>query len=198
MTSTGEAGQQRTPQKLPKFLEKEKILKILDKAKKTRTRDYIFLETLWRTGIRVDEIVDIKKSDIKEDGTLLIRGKGKKERMIPLEKNLETILRLYMDSLSGGEQTRLFDFTTRTARNICYKYSPFHTKKIPRFRKHIKVYEAHPHTFRHSFAVNWIKCGGNLRSLQKILGHSRLETTSIYLDLTAQDLKEDMEKVDFE
>ena len=196
MTVTGESKTQRRPKKLPKALSKADILTIINKAKRERKRDYILLETLWRTGMRVAELVNLKKCDVK-DGYIIVReGKGKQDRTIPLDKTLDTILGLYIDGLKGGEQTKLFDMTTRNVQHICHKYSPYHF--ATQGDKTVRTYEAHPHTYRHSFAVNWIREGGNIRALQKILGHKHLDTTAIYLDLTAEDLKAEMEKVSFE
>jgi site-specific recombinase XerD len=78
----------------------------------------------------------------------------------------------------------VFPLTTAQIRNIVHRYQP-------------NGEVAKPHTFRHSFAVHCLKQGMNLRSLQKILGHNDLATTSIYLDLIAKDIKEDYRKVEW-
>jgi integrase/recombinase XerD len=74
----------------------------------------------------------------------------------------------------------LFPLSTRQIRNIVYRYS-----------------ELHPHTFRHSFAVYCLRNGMNLRALQKILGHSGLNTTQVYLDLVGADLQDEYKKVNW-
>jgi integrase/recombinase XerD len=88
---------------------------------------------------------------------------------------------------------KVFPLTERQVRNIIYKYSPYHLEK--RDEKEIKVYDVHPHTIRHSFAVHCLKNGINLRALQKILGHNSLTTTQIYLDIVGKDIKDDFNKV---
>ena len=84
--------------KLPKYLEKREIAAILNKAKQHRYRDYIILLTLWRTGMRNSELVNLRKKDIM-DSTIIIRGgKGDKDRVIPLENELGNLLGLYARS----------------------------------------------------------------------------------------------------
>jgi site-specific recombinase XerD len=178
----GDFGHAQTPNILPKFLTKEEVLAILENAKKDKIRNYIMLQFLWRTGVRVGELVKIRKEDIKEGNIYIKQGKGKKDRVIPLQKGLDDILGFYLDSLKP--KNKLFPIGVRQVRNVINKYLP-------------KGIKAHPHTFRHSFAVNCLLGGMNIRSLQKILGHKSLEHTSIYLDITAKNLKEDMDKVVF-
>lgn len=166
--------------KLPKFIGQEEISAILDKARKDRYRNYILLLMMTRTGMRVSEVTKIKKRDISDDGIMIRQGKGGKDRLIPLEKELSNILGLFCDSLKP--KSKLFPISTRQVRNIVYKYAP-------------AGLEVHPHTLRHSFAVHCLKSGMNIRSLQKILGHNNLTTTQVYLDITGADVKEDFGKV---
>jgi site-specific recombinase XerD len=165
---------------LPKYLTDTEISHILDNAKKTNYRDFIILLTLWRTGMRNSELVNLRKNDIVDSQIIVREGKGRKDRVIPLESELENLLRLYSDRL--GYRDVLFELSDRQIRNIVYKHSP-------------AEYKAHPHTFRHSFAVHCLKEGMNIRTLQKILGHSHLTTTAIYLDLVGKDLSDDFKKV---
>jgi len=169
---------------LPKYLNYSVISGILDKVKKERKklsyRNYIILMTLARTGMRASEVAKLKKQDIKDDALIVREGKGKKDRIIPLDSELSNLLGLYSDRLSPKD--KIFDISTRQIRNIVYKYVP-------------DELDASPHTFRHSFAVHCLKNGMNLRSLQKILGHSSLTTTQIYLDVVSKDIKEDYDKI---
>jgi integrase/recombinase XerD len=177
-----EFNNKRQVKTLPKYLNKEEISQILDRAKQSHYRDFIILLTLWRTGVRNSELIKIRKNDIV-DGTLIIRqGKGKKDRVIPLESELENLLRLYSDWLPYNGM--IFKIKQRQIRNIVKKYSPVE-------------WNVHPHTFRHSFAVHCLKKGMNLRTLQKILGHSSLTTTQVYLDLVGKDISDDFKKVEW-
>ncbi len=173
-----------TPKTLPKYISKEEISSMLERAKnegkKFSYRNYIILMTLSRTGLRANELVNLRKKDIAEKTIIVRQGKGKKDRVIPLDKELSGLLGLYVDRLTPKD--RVFDMTGRQVRNIVYKYAP-------------DGLDVHPHTLRHSFAVQCLQSGINLRSLQKILGHSNLNTTSVYLDLVGQDVIDDFEKV---
>jgi integrase/recombinase XerC len=170
----------KKPKTLPKYITETEINNILDKAKKDRYRNYILLLCLWRTGMRNSEIIKLQKRDILNDTIIVRDAKWGKDRVIPLEGELGNLLGLYTDSMQP--KTRLFSITDRQVRNIVYKYSP-------------NGLDVHPHTFRHSFAVYCLKHGMNLRSLQKILGHSSLNTTQVYLDLVGEDIKDDFGKV---
>ena len=168
---------EKQPKTLPKYVSKEVINELLDKAKKSDYRDYILLLTLWRTGMRVSDIVNLRKKDIMDDTLFIKKGKGLKDRVIPLNNELGALLGLYVDN--NTPNAKVFNIKERQVRNIVYKYNK----------------DLHPHTIRHSFAVLYLKSGGNLRSLQIILGHSNLNTTAIYLDLVAEDIKDDYKKI---
>jgi integrase/recombinase XerD len=168
------------PKQLPKYVSKEVIEQAIDKANhdtgKHGRRNHLILTILWQTGIRAEELANLHKKDIQLD-TLIVRGgKGGKDRVIPIKNETRNLLLVYSDQLKGED--RLFPISVRQVRNIVYKYS-----------------DLHPHTFRHSFAVHCLRNGMNLRALQKILGHSGLNTTQVYLDLVGSDLKDEYEKV---
>lgn len=174
----GELPKYSTPKTLPKYYNKEEVLMVLDKAKNHNKRNYLLLLVMFRTGLRVSEVVKLEKQDIK-DGNIKVRlGKGGKDRIVPIESELENILGFYLDGLQPHD--KLFPLTTRRVQDICHKYGGS---------------SLHPHVMRHSFAVHCLKNGMNLRSLQKILGHSSLNTTQVYLDLVGEDVKQDFEKV---
>lgn len=167
---------------LPKYITPDAVHIMLDHAKSVNKRDYLVLLTLWQTGLRCSELTHLERKDVI-DGVVIVRnGKGHKDRSVPLSKELEVILGFYMDTFTPSQ--RLFDLSERTVRNITYKYAP-------------DGVSVHPHTLRHSFAVNCLKNCMNLRNLQRVMGHARLDTTEVYLDLTADDLKQDFDKVRF-
>jgi len=167
---------------LPKYISNEEILNMLNKAKKVKYRDYILILLLSRTGMRIGEVVKLRKRDIVDDTIIIRQGKGKKDRVIPLESELGNILGLYADSKSPRD--KLFDISDRQVRNIVSKYAP-------------DGIDVHPHTLRHSFAVHCLKSGMNIRSLQKILGHSSLTTTQVYLDVIGKDIVDDFRSVEW-
>lgn len=171
-----------TPKELPKYCSKEEIEVIIAKADhdtgKHGRRNHIILTVLWQTGMRAEEITNLRKKDIQADTIIIRGGKGGKDRVIPVKNDLRNLLLLYSDQLNGDEQ--IFPLSTRQIRNIVYRYS-----------------EMHPHTFRHSFAVYCLKSGMNIRTLQKILGHSGLNTTQVYLDLSGVDINDEYKKVNW-
>lgn len=176
----------KTSKKLPYYYEKEVISSILDKANNDKNihknRNYLILLTLWRTGMRASEVINLRKEDIKEKTIIIRQGKGNIDRTIPLDKELGILFGFYMETKKLKPKDKLFNLKVRQLRNIVYKYAP-------------DDLDIHPHTFRHSFAMYCLKSGMNLRSLQKILGHSSLTTTEIYLKMTGKDVIDDFEKV---
>jgi len=172
-----------TPKRLPKYLMESVILEILHEAKKHNRRNYLMLLILWRTGIRISELVKLEKRDFREDIIFIRLGKGKKDRTVPLDMKLNDIVGFYTDGINPNE--KLFHISDRQVRNIINKYSK------------PKGIHAYPHIFRHSYAVHCLKNGMNLRSLQKILGHKNLNTTEIYLDIVGEDIQDDFRKVKF-
>jgi len=169
------------PKKLPKYLSKEEINTVLDKVNhdnnKHGRRNYLMLFCLWRTGMRVSDLVHLKKSDLKEDTIIIRQGKGKKDRVIPFNHELRNLLLTYADTMDKDQI--LFNLQRRQINNIIKKYNP----------------DIHAHTFRHSFSVHYLKSGGNLRSLQLILGHSCLNVTEKYLILSGIDVRNDYNKI---
>lgn len=169
------------PKKLPKYLGKDAIDAVLERANRDNNkhgrRNYIMLLALWRTGMRVSDLVHLRKSDIKEDTINIRDGKGAKGRIIPLSFDFRALLLTYADSMD--KDAILFPLKCRQVNNIIKKYDP----------------SMHAHLFRHSFSYHYVKSGGSIRALQKILGHTDLATTSIYLDLVSADLVEDYAKI---
>jgi len=169
------------PKKLPKYYTKQEILDVLDKANhdmnKHGRRNYLIMFTLWCTGMRVSDLVNLIKNDIKDNAIVIRKGKGKKDRVIPISLELRNLLLTKADNLPGN--SRVFPLTRHQINNIIKKYDR----------------TLHAHVFRHSFAVHFLKSGGNIRSLQLILGHKHINTTQVYLILSGVDLADDYNKV---
>ena len=177
--------EQNSRKKLPKFLQKTEVEKILDRAQNENTEHYLMILTLFRAGLRVSELVSLTPDDIDlENDRIEIReGKGAKDRVVPLHPELKSNLKTYMDIKELKDSDKLFDYSERWVQEIVKKYTD-------------KDWVT-PHTFRHSFAVHVINSGMDSRKLQKMLGHSSLSTTEIYLDLTAKQVVDDfLEKVE--
>jgi len=179
----------RLPQKLPDTLSKEEINQILnsiDLSEPSGTRNRAILETLYASGLRVSELVNLKISMIYEDeGFLRVIGKGNKERLVPIGKEALKFIKIYRDEIrshmtvkkehsdtlflnrrgSGLSRVSVFTIVKDTARTAGI------TKNIS------------PHTFRHSFATHLVENGADLRAVQEMLGHESITTTEIYTHL---------------
>jgi integrase/recombinase XerC len=187
----------RTPRqnkRLPKAITVEQVEKLLsapDDRDLLGARDRAILETLYSTGIRVSELVGINHGDIDEPGrVLIVRGKGRRERLVPLGSHALTALLHYMNMLrSQPEKSSLTGpgmplfinkhggrLSTRSVR-----------RKVSKYLTQAGLDPAiSPHTLRHSFATHLLDNGADLRAVQELLGHQSLSTTQVYTHLTTQ------------
>lgn len=157
-------------------------------------RNRAIIEVLYGSGLRVSELVTLKFSDIRrEEGFMIIRGKGDKQRMVPISNlSLEEIDKYlkFRNSLGikKGEEDYVFlnqrgSHLTRTMILIMVKDLALRagiTKTIS------------PHTFRHSFATSMLEGGANLRVIQMLLGHENIVTTEIYTHIDNQRMREEI------
>ncbi|MCX5695562.1 MAG: site-specific tyrosine recombinase XerD [Candidatus Omnitrophica bacterium] len=155
------------------------------------TRDRAILETLYATGMRVSEAVNLKKDNVNLDiGFLRCVGKGNKERVIPLGKKAIASINRYLETsrpklLKNRDSD--FLFVSRFGKNISRQSFWKMVKKYAlaaRIKKPIK-----PHILRHSFATHLLEHGADLRSVQEMLGHSNISTTQIYTHINKDRLK---------
>ncbi len=155
----------------------------------TTIRDYVMFELLYSSGLRASELVSLKIEDINlEAGFLRVLGKGSKERVVPVNIRAMEIVKRYItrqrpEILKKRRSSYLF---------VTKRGGPM-TRQ--RFWQTIKTLgrrcgiELSPHTMRHSFATHLLEGGADLRSLQKMLGHSDISTTQIYTKVTTERLK---------
>ncbi len=183
---------------LPKFLsvkEVEILLQQPDESVERGLRDKAMLELLYATGLRVSELVSLRLSDLNlRDGFLICRGKGGKERIVPLGKSAAAAVRHY---LAGARRAFLLHETDVLF--LTYRGNAFTRQG---FWKVLKAY-AHkacldekisPHVLRHSFATHLLERGADLRSVQLMLGHSQITTTQIYTHVSRMQLRRIYEK----
>ena len=189
----------RIAMRLPGVLSRadmERLLSQPDISRPLGVRDLAMLETLYATGLRVSELVNLKTQDLNlEAGYLRTLGKGSKERVVPMGEKAVTAVKEY---LSGARQ-RL----TKSA-NSPYLFLTLRGRPMTRqaFWKIIKKYgrqalikkKLTPHSIRHSFASHLLDAGADLRSVQVMLGHADISTTQIYTHVTRERLKEVHEK----
>jgi len=184
----------RLDKNLPKFLTEKEMRRVLDirdrKKDKAFLRDKAILEFLYSTGARVSEMTSLKRDDVDLIAAVVkVRGKGKKERLLPMGEPAIAAIKKYLDTRLDKNPSLFVNLrggtlTDRAVRNIVDKY-------IKRAALIIKV---SPHIFRHSFATHILNRGADLRSVQELLGHSSISTTQVYTHLSVDALKRVYEK----
>ena len=159
-------------------------------------RDKAIFELMYSSGLRVTELCSLKIEDISFEGKYLrIFGKGKRERIVPINESALDILRRYIHTsrviLVKGKNTRDLFLNFRGD-----KISRVGIWKIVKetMRKSGIEKNVHPHTLRHSFATHLIQHGADLRSVQRTLGHSDITTTEIYTHVDSSHLKKQIDK----
>jgi integrase/recombinase XerC len=183
----------RQDKRLPHFLSADQMTKLLDAPADTRlgTRDRALFETMYSAGLRVSELVGINVDDMDLDGgTLVVRGKGKRERVALLGRPAIKSMREWLEArdglVAGMPAPPDAVFLNRFGRRLT-------TRSVARF---LDKYLARagldprssPHTLRHSFATHLLDAGADVRSVQELLGHRSLGTTQIYTHVTTNRL----------
>ena len=182
------------PEHLPVVLTLEEIDRIedsIDLSKAEGARNRAIIEVLFSCGLRVSELVNMKLSDLYlEDRVLLVRGKGNKDRLVPVSnKAIADLKRWFFDrnlmKIKPGEDDYVFlnrrgAHLTRTMILIMVKRQA----EEAGIKKTIS-----PHTFRHSFATALLQGGADLRSIQAMLGHEKIDTTLVYTHISNEQLR---------
>ena len=180
--------------KLPDVLqvnEIEKIISCIDLSKPLGHRNSAIIETLYGSGLRVSELINLRISDIHfDESLLLVTGKGNKQRLVPLGAVCAKQLKHYLNAIrvhtavkkehqdivflnqNGRQLTRAMIFTI--VRNATANAGI--QKKVS------------PHTFRHSFATHLLENGADLRSIQLMMGHENITTTEVYMHVDTRHL----------
>jgi integrase/recombinase XerD len=192
---TAELRGPRKSQRLPRVLSREEVARLLREPKGTEPlalRDRALLEVMYACGLRVSEAIGLDVADVDlDEGMLRARGKGSKERLVPIGRQAVGALRVYCNrgrpTLVGARvEPRLF-VNRRGAgltRQGLYKIVQGHARGAGMQER------MSPHTLRHSFATHLLAGGCDLRSLQEMLGHADLATTQVYTQLSADRLKD--------
>jgi integrase/recombinase XerC len=195
----------RTPKqskRLPKAIPVEQVEALLDAPDNHDTlgaRDRAILETLYSTGVRVSELVDLNRNDLDHaTQTLHVRGKGKKERIVPLGSHALAAIRHYLTLLEPdprfAELRRRTMYETAIPLFINKSGGRLSSRSV---RRKLDKYlitvgldpGISPHTLRHSFATHLLDNGADLRSVQELLGHQSLSTTQVYTHLSTMRLR---------
>ncbi|HEY3970709.1 MAG TPA: tyrosine recombinase, partial [Solirubrobacteraceae bacterium] len=181
--------------RLPKVLSREQVAKLLAQPKGSEPlalRDRALLELMYACGLRVSEAIGLELSDVDlEEGMLRARGKGSKERIVPVGRRAVGALELYLArgrSVLVGVQVQSSLFVNHRGgtltRQGLYKVIQNHARTAG------LAEQMTPHTLRHTFATHLLAGGCDLRSLQEMLGHADLATTQVYTHLSAERLKD--------
>lgn len=182
---------------LPEVLTLEEIdamIAAINPDKAEASRDRAMMEVLYGCGLRVSELIGLEISKIyAEEGYLVVRGKGSKERIVPMSEAAVSTLEDYFEDRSvldvkpGCENTV---FLNRRGRRLTRERVFQIVKSLAEdagIRKNIS-----PHTLRHSFATHLLEGGANLRAIQQMLGHETIATTQIYIHLDRSTLRSDI------
>jgi integrase/recombinase XerD len=182
--------------KLPDTLSVEEIdalIAALDLSRADGMRNKAMLETLYGCGLRVSELVSLKRSDLSLDvGFIKVTGKGDKERLVPIGSVAARYLRIYLDEVrihipvKPGMEDLVF--LNRRGSGLSRVMVFLIIKDLAGRIGLNKVIS--PHTFRHSFATHLVEGGADLRAVQEMLGHESITTTEIYTHLDRSYLKE--------
>ena len=176
---------------LPSFMTEEEVYKLIESAFAKNSadllgsRDRAILEVFYSSGLRISELVGLDLPDIDFiSGILKIRGKGKKERIVPIGESALKVVRNYLERRKKQTDAVFLNknsqrITTRGVRDIVVKYL-----RLAGIKPGVSA-----HTFRHSFATHLLNRGADLRTVQELLGHANLSTTQIYLHMTTDKLK---------
>jgi integrase/recombinase XerC len=182
----------KLPKRLPRVPTMQEMNSVLDAQMPDvaafAERDRLILELLYGCGIRNSELTGINLDDIhRNQGIILVRGKGKKQRLVPFGESARDALRDYLPPREATLNQR--QRTGETALLINLRGTRLTTRSVGRIVKSIAVagglpQEVHPHTLRHAFGTHMLEEGADLRAIQELLGHERLSTTQRYTQLT--------------
>ncbi len=180
--------------------ELERLMAVPKLDTKSGLRDRAILELLYSGGLRVSELVSLNQGDINlKRREFMVRGKGQKDRPIFVSESAAWWLQKYLESRDDNIRALFIQFSGRAKIDQSGNHRRLTPRSIQRMiaknallagiTKHVS-----PHTMRHSFATNIIMNGGDLRSVQAMLGHSNISTTQIYTHVTDPHLKAIHEK----
>lgn len=181
---------------LPKSLNEKEVKDLIAAAeydeendnetqKITKIRDKLILTLLYSSGLRVSELINLIVKDIDfEERTVLIRGKGDKDRVVLFDKNAKKLILEYLELRNTNSK---YLFTNKQGNHITSRYVQIMIKKYAKKAGITK--KVTPHVLRHSYATHLLKNGVDIRVIQQLLGHSSLSTTQIYTSVDMDTIK---------
>ena len=188
----------KIPQRLPVFVQEKEIQNLFTEPEFENNyfgiRDYTILNVLYNTGIRVSELVNLKVQDIDTDNrSLKVWGKRNKERIIPVNIYMVSILKTYL------QEREQFQNKVKTKVNGYWLFLTVHGKKtypkliyeiVKKYLEQVSTIDKKsPHVLRHSFATHLLSHGADLNAIKELLGHSNLAATQVYTHSSIDQLK---------
>jgi site-specific recombinase XerD len=164
---------------LPKFLTRQEILKLISIAE---PRERAIIALLYSSGMRVGEIVQVRKKDVQES-TIKIRGKGDTERMVFIDAFCKQMLSEYLITRTDGNPFLFYSMKKNGVSIGCIQLKLRKLGVAARVEQPVT-----PHLLRHSAATHWMQGGMGLRYIQELLGHADISTTQIYTHVVKEDL----------
>lgn len=179
----------KAAQRLPEVMSAEKTNNLIDAVAEQpqKERDIAILELLYGCGIRVSELVGIDLGDLSlNDGWLRVKGKGNKERQVPVGERARAALARYLDVRAAVPSEPALFLNSRSGR-----LGDRQVRRLVKLYALLAVGDStvHPHSFRHAYATHLLADGADLRSIQELLGHARLSTTQKYTQVSLKDLQ---------
>jgi integrase/recombinase XerD len=185
---------QKPPKKIiPAFTEEQlrSLISVIDRSKPVGFRDYIIILLLLDTGLRVSELARLKLVDLNlNNRTIKVNGKGAKERMVPIGTTVQRSLLRYLRKHRALLDSLCLDFLFLTKNGEAVTANCIENMMDRRgIEANIDGVRCSPHTLRHTFALNYLRNGGDLFTLQRILGHETLEMVRNYVNVAMYDIQ---------
>lgn len=196
---TGTVESPRRERPLPKVLSQEDVEALIAKAQETNDAESIrlvcILEIFYASGLRVSELASLPLSAARNrDGFLLVMGKGRKERLAPLNAPARAAIKNYMkvreEFLPAKTKESKYLFPSRSAEGHLTRRRLHQVLKALALRANLDPDKLSPHVLRHAFATHLVEGGADLRSVQTLLGHADIATTQIYTHVASDRLRD--------
>jgi len=178
--------------RLPVYLDEgaaEEMLSLPDRSDVDGKRDAAILELFYSTGMRLSELVGLNVRDMDfAAGTVKVRGKGRKERILPVGKKAVSAVRDYLEARTNQRQDPGSPLFCSSSGKRTYPMAV--TRLVKRYIKRVSEIEKQsPHVIRHSFATHMLNRGADLRAVKELLGHESLSTTQVYTHVSTERMK---------
>ena len=189
----------KKPKHLPNCLSEEEIdrlLEVPDLTTPSGIRDRAMLETMYSSGLRVSELLNLKRGQVNLNKCIItVFGKGAKERKVPIAEYAVEYIKKYINEVRNKSEFKKSDylFLNKSGNPLSRVYF---FKKVREYAELAGIeMTISPHTLRHSFATHLLNHGAQLRMVQGMLGHTNIATTQIYTHVSSEKLKSDYDKI---